>query len=222
MKAAFRVKEDNMDNLITITNVLGSFATNCYTVANQDTREAIIIDPADRADFLEKMYENQKLKPVAVLLTHGHFDHIGALGQIRKKYPGIKVYAAKEEAEIINSPNYNLSNIFGSAITENADVYLEDGEVIELLGRKIKCILVPGHTKGGMSYYIEDSKILFSGDTLFSGSVGRSDFPTGDGAALIKNIKEKLLTLPEDVTVYPGHDSRTTIKREKEMNPFFS
>lgn len=210
-----------MANLITITNVLGSFATNCYTVANQDTREAIIIDPADRAGFLEDLYTNQKLKPVAILLTHGHADHIGAVQELKEHYPDIKLYAGAEEKKLLMDVRLNLSQAFGKPMTIEADGYLADGEEIELIGAKIKCIHVPGHTEGGMCYYIEEAGILFSGDTLFNKSVGRSDFPTGDGAALIENIQSKLFSLPEDVIVYPGHENRTTIKSEKAANPFF-
>lgn len=210
-----------MANLITITNVLGVCATNCYAVVNTDTRETVIIDPADRGTFLVDMYKNQNLKPVAVLLTHGHFDHIAALADIRKAYPDIKVYAGKEEEDVLKRPELNLSGMFGSVLKEEADTYVDDGEVIELIGTKIKCIHVPGHTKGGTCYFFEDEKLLYSGDTLFCSSVGRSDFPTGDGHLLLESIEKKLFTLPEDVSVYPGHDSRTTIKREKDNNPFF-
>ena len=210
-----------MGNLITITNVLGSFATNCYTVANSETREAIIIDPATKADFLINMYNNQNLKPVAILLTHGHIDHIGAVPELKAKYSDIKIYAGSEEEDVLNSINTNLSAMFGQPLKVNADVYVKDEEEITLIGNKIKCLHVPGHTKGGTCYYFEDAKMVFSGDTLFASSIGRSDFPTGDESALLEGIKAKLFTLPEDVTVYPGHNDRTSIKREKEYNPYF-
>lgn len=210
-----------MSKLIVVKNVLGTFATNCYTVVNADTREAIIIDPADRGDYLINMYKTQNYKPVAVLLTHGHLDHIGALKEIREAYPSIKVYAGMDEKQVLESTKLNLSEAFGDPFTEEADIYVKDNEMIELIGKDIKCLAVPGHTVGGMCYYIEEDAILFSGDTLFCGSVGRSDFPTGDPDALISNIEKKLFTLPEEVEVYPGHDAKTTIKREKMSNPFF-
>lgn len=210
-----------MSKYITITNVLGSFATNCYTVANTETREAVIVDPGDRAEYLIKMYENQKLKPVAILLTHGHLDHIGAVSGLKKAFPDIKIYAGVDEKDVLARPELNLSNVFGFPVTAEADFYVADGEKITLLDTEITCIHVPGHTKGGMCYYFADEELLFSGDTLFCRSVGRSDFPTGDAEALLSNIEEKLFTLPENVTVYPGHDNRTTIGKEKKENPYF-
>ncbi len=210
-----------MADLITITNVLGSCATNCYTVADTTTRDAVIVDPADRADYLISMWKQQKFHPVAVLLTHGHFDHIGALAQIRKEYPDIKVYAGAQEEEVLKSTELNLSEMFGLPMTAEADIYVNDGDTIEILGKACKCIHVPGHTKGGICYYFAEDKIVFTGDTLFHYSVGRSDFPTGDAKALEENIRTKLFTLPEDVVAYPGHDERTTIGKEKTGNPFF-
>ena len=210
-----------MADIFTITNTLGSFATNCYTVVNSSSREAVIIDPADRGDFLINMCKEQKIKPVAVFLTHGHIDHIGALFEIREFYPDIKVYAGAAEEKVLKDSRLNLSAMFGGPVEEKADIYVEDGKVIDILGTSVKCINVPGHTIGGTCYYFEAEKLLFSGDTLFAGSVGRSDFPTGDENALLDAIEKKLFVLPEDVTVYPGHNQRTTIKREKAGNPFF-
>lgn len=210
-----------MSNLITITNVLGSFSTNCYTVANPETREAIIIDPATRADFLINMYNNQNLKPVAILLTHGHIDHIGAVPELKKQYPDIKIYAGVNEKDVLGSINANLSAMFGEPLKIDADVYVADGEQINLLGVDIECYNVPGHTVGGTCYYFKDAKMVFSGDTLFHMSIGRSDFPTGDEEALLDGISKKLFVLPDDTTVYPGHNDRTSIKAEKDYNPYF-
>ena len=125
----------------------------------------------------------------------------------------------KNDEDILATPAANLSMMFsGNPVALKADETVNDNDVVEILGTKVKCIEVPGHTKGGMCFYFEENKMLFAGDTLFAGSIGRSDFPTGDGEALVRNIKEKLLVLPEDTVVYPGHNNRTTIGREKVDN----
>lgn len=213
-----------MQDIIVITNQLGSFMTNCYTVYNSATREAVLIDPASNARFLSNMLTNQQLNCIAVLLTHGHIDHMEALPEllnlIGHKVP---VYAAEAEVEVLNDPRKNLSAMLtDQVVTIKPDVLLQDGQEMELLGTTVRCLLVPGHTQGGMCYYLEENQILFSGDTLFSRSIGRSDFPTGDGKLLIAAIREKLFALPNATTVYPGHNERTTIGREKENNPFLA
>ncbi len=211
-----------MANIITVTNVLGALATNCYMAVNTDTRETLIIDPADKADFILKRCKEQHYKVAGILLTHGHFDHIRAVPGLKKEYPDIKIYAGKEEEDVLKNVHVNMTVDFPPEMTLDADIYVDDGEELDLIGTKIKCLHVPGHTKGGMCYYFEENKIVFSGDTLFEMSVGRSDFPTGSWEDLIENISKKLLTLPDDVVVYSGHGGKTTIGREKMMNPFFS
>lgn len=201
--------------------VLGICATNCYTVVDTETKEALIIDPADRADVLIRDWKDKGVTPTTVLLTHGHFDHIGALAGVKKEYPEIRVYAAAEEKEVMESPALNLSSSFGAAFTAQADIYLEDDAEIEVLGRKCKCLLVPGHTKGGMCYYFPEEHVAFTGDTLFCYSVGRTDFPTGDAKALEDAIREKLFVLPDETLVLPGHDAQTMIGKEKTGNPYF-
>lgn len=213
-----------MQDIIVITNQLGSFMTNCYTVYNSVSREAVIIDPAANAGFLSNMLLNQQLSCVAVLLTHGHIDHMEALSELLEQIGHkVPVYAAAAEAEVLNDPRKNLSAMLTErVVTVKPDILLEDGQTIELLGTKLQCILLPGHTQGGMCYYLEENQMLFSGDTLFAGSIGRSDFPTGDGELLIQKIREKLFSLPDATIVYPGHNARTTIGREKTGNPFLA
>lgn len=199
--------------------IVGPVQTNCYMVSRTDTNECVIVDPGEEAAKLSDYMEKKELKPIAILLTHGHFDHIGAVDELRKKY-NIKVYAAKEEEETLKNPDLNLSSQFGAGFIVVADEYLADGQELELLGEKVKCILTPGHTKGGMCYYFSKSGMLFSGDTLFQQSVGRTDFPGGSMSEIIRSIREKLFVLPDYVRVYTGHGLMTNIKDEKMLNPF--
>lgn len=211
-----------MQELIVITNQLGDFMTNCYTVYNAVTRDAVLIDPACNARFLNNILVNEQLNCVAILLTHGHYDHIGALPELMELVGHkVPIYASAEEEDVLNDPRKNLSTMLsGQMVTVKPDILLQDDQEIELLDTKLRCFLVPGHTKGGMCYYFAENGILFSGDTLFARSIGRSDFPTGDGIKLVKSIKEKLMTLPDATIVYPGHNERTTIGKERNANPF--
>lgn len=211
-----------MQELIVITNQLGDFMTNCYTVYNAVTRDAVLIDPACNARFLNNILVNEQLNCIAILLTHGHYDHIGALPELMELVGHkVPIYASAEEEDVLNDPRKNLSTMLsGQMVTVKADILLQDDQEIELLDTKLRCFLVPGHTKGGMCYYFAENGILFSGDTLFARSIGRSDFPTGDGIKLVKSIKEKLMTLPDETIVYPGHNERTTIGKERNANPF--
>lgn len=211
-----------MQELIVITNQLGNFMTNCYTVYNAVTRDAVLIDPACNARFLNNILVNEQLNCVAILLTHGHYDHIGALPELMELVGHkVPIYASAEEEDVLNDPRKNLSTMLsGQMVTVKPDILLQDDQEIELLDTKLRCFLVPGHTKGGMCYYFAENGMLFSGDTLFARSIGRSDFPTGDGIKLVKSIKEKLMTLPDETIVYPGHNERTTIGKERNANPF--
>jgi len=191
--------------------VLGAVRTNCYFLSN-DKKEVVIIDPADRADIIINFIAEKGLKPLAILLTHGHFDHIGAADELRREYD-IKVYAHKDEKDVLNMQDYNLSASFDMDISIDADVYLADGQVFELGGFTFKTVHTPGHTKGSVCYVIGD--MIFSGDTLFEGTHGRTDFPTGSQSAMVRSIKEKLLVLDENMKVYPGHNMETTIGEEK-------
>ena len=231
--------------------ISGPIGTNCYTLINDETKEAVLIDATGRADLLTKVVKEEKAKVVAILLTHAHFDHMDGVDGVKEVYPDAEVIIGKNDEKLLGNPSLNLSlDFMGVPVSVKADKLVEDGEEIELIGLKFKCIEVPGHTIGGMCYYAEipvaedgeetdtDAdgvsgdgaraakgtimvKVLFDGDTLFHGSIGRSDFPTGDGEALITNIETKLLTLPEETQLFPGHDSGSTIGWEKRNNMYF-
>lgn len=200
----------------------GLVATNCFSIINEDTKEAIMIDASGNPKHLLEDIVIAEAKPVAILLTHAHFDHIDSVDMIRSEFPDIEVIIGKNDEELMENPNLNLSMAFmGDLVSVKADRTVNDGEVINLIGIRIECIEVPGHTKGGMCYYMPELSALFDGDTLFHGSVGRSDFPTGDSQLLLDSIRGKLFTLPDETKVFPGHDSETTIGWEKENNMFF-
>lgn len=201
--------------------VVGPVSTNCYFLYHKDTKEGIIVDPGDEAGKILAYLKDKEIKLQAILLTHGHFDHIGAVLELKKSFD-VPVYAAHAEKEVLLHPQKNLSGQMGETISLEADRYLEDGETIELLGQEVRCLLTPGHTCGGMCYYFPKEGIVFSGDTLFQESVGRTDFPTGNMSTLIRSIREKLFVLAPATRVYPGHGMMTSIENEKMFNLYAS
>ena len=199
---------------------LGMVATNCYLIINKETKEALLIDPADNALRISNVIEENVCTLKAILLTHGHFDHIMALNELKKRY-NVPVYAHEEEEDVLKQSSLNMSCMIGQIYTTQADIYVKDGEHLKLAGLDIIVLHTPGHTKGGVCYYLPEEKVLMSGDTLFHCSIGRTDFPTGSMSQLVRSVKEQLFVLPDDVQVYPGHDSVTSIGYEKQYNPFF-
>lgn len=195
--------------------------TNCYIVKNEDTNESIIVDPGSAPERIIAGVEQSNTTPVAVLLTHGHFDHAGAAEEIAQHYD-IKIYAYHLEQDTLENPSVNLSGMFfgGSGDAYHADVYLKDRQEIDLAGFHIQCLFTPGHTPGGCCYYLPYQSVCFTGDTLFCGSVGRTDFPGGSMSQIVNSIKEKIMTLPEDTICYPGHESATTVESERMYNPY--
>ncbi|MBR6697859.1 MAG: MBL fold metallo-hydrolase [Lachnospiraceae bacterium] len=193
--------------------------TNCYYIYDEESKKAIVIDPADNYAKLLATLNKLEIAPVAVLLTHGHFDHIMAADKIRTEY-GIKVYIGEHEADVVTNPNLNLSAAMAVPASVKPDVLVKDNEVLDIEGITIKAIHTPGHTKGGMCYYLPKENVVFTGDTLFYESVGRTDFPTSSTSQLVRSIKDKLFELPDETICYPGHGDSTQIAYEKENNPF--
>lgn len=212
--------------------VLGLYETNCYVLRSGEAAEdCLIIDPGLEAGPLIDFLQQQKLNPLAVVLTHGHIDHIAGVAALRKDYPDIKIYIHKLDAEMLSEPQHNLSAMMGSAEggfkTEPAEFLLEDETCIEQAGVKLHVLHTPGHTPGGICLYAKQAPrapggeaIVFTNDTLFADSIGRTDFPGGSMSRLLNGIKEKLFTLPDETAVYPGHGPVTTIAHEKAHNPF--
>ena len=201
--------------------VLGMVGTNCYLVVNEEEKQCILIDPAVYSGEIAEQIRREGLDLRAILLTHGHFDHIMGIDGFRKEFPEIPVYAHREEEALLKDASMNASLEFGRQYTFSGAAYAEDGDVLDLAGMQFQVIHTPGHTIGGCCYYLQEEKVLFSGDTLFRESIGRTDFPTGSGGQLMRSIREKLFTLPEETAVYPGHMERTTIGDEKKYNPYF-
>lgn len=199
----------------------GILSTNCYVAWNEQTKEAVIVDPAAYSKKLAEFLREEGLKPQAVLLTHGHFDHIMGLDALLEEYP-VPVYVHEAEKGLIADPKTNLSLTYTNGYVFEDATYVTDGQKIAAAGVIFEVLFTPGHTSGGCCYYAETENMLFSGDTLFRCSVGRSDLPTGDETTLIRSIKEKLLVLPENTVVYPGHMAATTIQTEKTANPFLA
>ena len=200
--------------------VLGPVGTNCYIVSNEETKECFLVDMAACPPELVSHIKNSGLTVKAVLLTHGHFDHIMGLDRFLEEFPA-PVYACAAEKELLESPQLNSSSgMLGQPYTFHGAQYVKDGDLLDIAGMKIQVIQTPGHTIGGCCYYIADEQTLFSGDTLFRASIGRTDLPTGSMGALVRSVTEKILVLPDETRVYPGHMEETTVGYEKKYNPF--
>lgn len=205
--------------------LVGSLPTNCYIAINKETKGCLIIDPGFDLDKIDKYVVNNNLVPLAVLITHGHYDHITVAEDTAKHY-GIKIYAGNNEKILLENEDYNLSKKFDRNVVRlDADIFLNDGELVEFVSNdiinfRVKTIFTPGHTVGGVCYLIEDEKVIFTGDTLFRETIGRTDLPTGDYNTLMNSVNNRLMCLDDDIVVYPGHGFKTSIGNERENNPY--
>lgn len=200
--------------MILETVVVGFYEVNCYILGNEKTNEAVLIDPGADYKKIKKVLDRDELSPLCIINTHGHGDHIGANNSF-----SVPIYIHRDDADFLQDAQKNLSAVLGFSLhSRSADYLLDDGQRLELAGFKFDIIHTPGHTPGGVCIKLDN--ILFTGDTLFAGSVGRTDFPYSSEEKLLHSIETKLLILDADTVVYPGHGESTTIKRERQTNPF--
>lgn len=199
--------------------VIGSVQTNCYFVYREGTSDVIFFDPADKGDYIYETLKDKGFHVKGILLTHAHFDHIWGCNKLRE-LSGAPIYAYEAEKVLCEDAVTNVSEQVGRPYTVIPDRYLKDGEEITVADMTCRLIATPGHTVGSCCFYFEEDGLLIAGDTLFQESVGRTDLATGSMGTLVRSIKDKLFTLPDDTKVYPGHGDSTTIGYEKQYNPF--
>ena len=199
----------------------GPIMVNTYVVYDEEQKEAFIVDPGGKSPEMESFIESKKLTVKFIILTHGHGDHIGGVEEYRQKY-NAPVYAHFKEKEMLASPDYNSSRyMLQQPISIEADKWLNDNDEIPFCGDSLKIIHTPGHSPGGICILLPKTKWLFSGDTLFRGSIGRTDFPLCSTADLFDSIRSRLFVLDPEIEVFPGHEGFTTIGMEQMYNPFF-
>ena len=199
------------------------FEENAYIAHLVGHTECFVIDPGFEPDKIIGFLEKKRLKPLAVLVTHGHSDHIAGVGTIKRNWPDLWIGIGRGDSEKLTDPAQNLSLPFGFPLTAPAaDVLFDDGGRREIAGIPLSVRHVPGHSAGHVVYLIEtDTKpILFAGDVIFKRSIGRSDFPDGDSLLLIESIQRQILTLPDETIIYSGHGPKTTVGAERKHNPF--
>ena len=215
----FCVKDERTGVWMRIETIhVGEMGTNCYLAWDEATGRGFLVDPGEQAEKIIRVCSRYQVTLEAVLLTHGHFDHIMAAKKIRQQYQ-IPVYAGVHEEELLADSEMNLSGMWAVPYTMKADKLVSDNEVLTIAGMELTVIETPGHTPGGVCYYIKKENVLFAGDTLFCESYGRTDFPGGSMFALLRSLRGKLFVLPEETDVYPGHGQATSIGYEKTHNP---
>lgn len=205
---------------IRLINV-GMMQENCYVLYDPEKapQSCVLIDPGDEPERIGEELSAMGLKPLAILLTHGHFDHIGAVPGLLDRYPETAIYACEAELPLLSDSRINLSEHFVSPVELKEVRGVRDGEELSLLGHSLKVLATPGHTAGSCCYYEEAEGMLFCGDTLFRRSYGRTDLPTGSEEDMVVSLRERLFKLPEGVTAFPGHGDVTDIGYERKYNP---
>ena len=202
--------------------ILGPVQTNVYFIINDDPSECLLVDPAYSPERIVQLIKDNGLILCGILLTHGHFDHIAGVQGVLDEYK-VPVYASAKEEKLLSDPELNESReVFGRGITVVPDHLLKDNEEFELGGITFRNMDTPGHTEGSCCYYAKEMGALFSGDTLFEGSVGRTDLPTGSSRTITRSLNEVIMTLPDETDVYPGHGGYTTIGDERNYNPWIT
>ena len=204
-----------MNSKVTHINV-GNLAENCWFLANEDTKEAVVIDPGAEPDRICAAAEKHGWKITAILLTHGHYDHIGSVNEVAAHF-GCKIVGAAKEMPVFTDPALNCSQFVGGPIIVHPGILVSEGDKVTVGDMEFDVMETPGHTVGSICFIGKD--IIFSGDTLFQGSCGRTDLPTGDWDDIKKSLK-RLAALPGDYQVYSGHGPATTLETERRTNPY--
>ena len=199
--------------------IVGDIYTNCYLVADPESKEGVVIDPGADFDKIWKKIEKYGIIVKKIVATHGHYDHLGAVNELRKKTKAVFLIH-KEDVVFAEHPETNGSALFGDGtVSAKVDAFLKEGDVVKAGKLELKVIHTPGHSPGGICLYTDGE--LFSGDTLFLNSIGRTDFPNASYELIMESLA-KLMKLPEATRVYPGHGQYTTIGEEKKNNPFLN
>ena len=204
---------------------VGPFAVNCYVVSPREEGPALVIDPGDEPGRIIDFLRSRRLEPVLLVNTHGHGDHIGANAALKEAFPGAVLAVHRDARPLLLDPERNLSQLFGfCTVSPPPDRLLEDGETLGVDGLAFEVIHLPGHSPGGICLgrgaADHTPPVLFTGDALFAGGIGRTDLPGMSGETLLASIRNRLLTLPDETVIYPGHGPASTIGGEKRTNPW--
>lgn len=198
---------------------VGPFVSNCYLAACSQTREAVIIDPGAEGKYIIKRVQELELKVKYIINTHAHIDHVGANGEVKESF-NVPLLVHAADVPLFRSPQASVTLFRSQGKIATPDLALREGDILEVGTLKIKVLETPGHTPGSIS--LDINGVLFTGDTLFAGSIGRTDFPGGSYRQIIKSIKDKILTYPDETQVFPGHGPPTTVGDERLYNPFLT